>query len=118
MKASLRAFGALVVLVVALVVGAAPAQAAKLYSGTQEHLHHIQDVEVTGPKGEHLYLGYKYSFHSFILPYRLTDDGYVLGVRGQHSYFRLDENNIKSMQARGQLPSPLPPYHLSAIDYL
>jgi tetratricopeptide (TPR) repeat protein len=118
MKASRKAFGALAVLVAVLVAGAAPAQAAKLYFGAQEYLHHIQDVEVTGPKGEQLYLGYKYSFHSFILPYRLTDDGYVLGIRGQHSYFRLDESNIKSMQARGQLPSPLPPYQLSAIDYL
>ena len=47
----------------------------------------------------------------------MTDDGYVLGVRGEQSYFRLDESNIKSMQARGQLPTPLPPYQLSMVDY-
>ena len=118
MKMSFRAIGASIALFVVVILGAAPAQAAKLYFGTQEYLHHIQDIEVTGPKGEPLYLGYKYSFHSFILPYRLTDDGYVLGVRGQQSYFRLDANSIKAMQARGQLPTPLPPYELSAIDYL
>ena len=81
------------------VLDAAPAQAAKLHFGTQEYLRQIQDVEVKGPKGEALYLGHKYSFHSFILPYRMTDDGYVLGVRGEQSYFRLNDANIKSMQA-------------------
>ena len=109
MKVSFKVLVALIALMAVSVLGAAPAQAAKLYFGTQEYLRQIQDVEVKGPKGEALYLGHKYSFHSFILPYRMTDDGYVLGVRGEQSYFRLDDANIKSMQARGQLPSPLPP---------
>src|SRR5262249_24951221 len=73
---------------------------------------------VRGSKGEPLYLGYKYSFHSFILPYRVTDDGYILGVRGEQRYYRLTDANIKSMQANGQLPSPLPPYQISTIDYV
>jgi tetratricopeptide (TPR) repeat protein len=113
-------FKALVVLLgltAFFVASAEPAQAAKLYFGTQEYLRQIQDVEVKGPKGEALYLGHKYSFHSFILPYRMSDDGYILGVRGQQSYFRLDDTNIKSMQARGQLPTPLPTYQLSLVDY-
>lgn len=117
MKASSKAFVALIALVAIAAFGAAPAQAAKLYFGTQEYLHSIQDLEVKGPKGEALYLGYKYSFHSFILPYRLTDDGYILGIRGEQRYYRLDEATTKSMQARGQLPTPLPAYQLSAIDY-
>ena len=112
-----KALVALIALMAVSVLDAAPAQAAKLYFGTQEYLRQIQDVEVKGPKGEALYLGHKYSFHSFILPYRMTDDGYVLGVRGEQSYFRLDDANIKSMQARGQLPSPLPAYQLSVLDY-
>jgi tetratricopeptide (TPR) repeat protein len=116
MNASVKALVALIGLMATFLVSAAPAQA-KLYFGTQEYLHKIQDVEVSGPKGEALYLGYKYSFHSFLLPYRMTDDGYILGVRGEKSYFRLDDANIKSMQARGQLPSPLPPYQLSMLDY-
>ena len=91
-------------------IGATPAQAAKIHFGTQEYLRNIQDIEAKGPKDEALYLGHKYSFHSFILPYRMTDDGYILGIRGEQSYFRLDDANIKSMQARGQLPSPLPSY--------
>lgn len=117
MKASFKALGALIALMAVLVVGAAPAQAAKLYFGTQEYLRQIQDVEVQGPNGEALYLGYKYSFHSFVLPYRMTDDGYILGIRGEQRYYRLDEANIKSMQARGQLPTPLPTYQLSVVDY-
>jgi tetratricopeptide (TPR) repeat protein len=117
MKVSFKALAASIALIAVVVLGAAPAQAAKLYFGTQEYLRQIQDVEVTGPKGEPLYLGHKYSFHSFILPYRMTDDGYILGVRGQQSYFRLEEANIKAMQARGQLPTPLPPYQLSLVDY-
>jgi tetratricopeptide (TPR) repeat protein len=117
MKVSFKALAASIALIAVVVLGAAPAQAAKLYFGTQEYLRQIQDVEVTGPKGEPLYLGHKYSFHSFILPYRMTDDGYILGVRGQQSYFRLEEANIKAMQARGQLPTPLQPYQLSLVDY-
>ncbi len=52
-------------------------------------------------------------------PYNITDDGYVLGVKGSaSSYYKLDDAQIKSLQARGLLPSPLPPYELSEIDYL
>jgi len=117
MSVSFKARAALCGLIAAFAIAATPAHAAKVYFGTQEYLSRIQDVDVTGPKGEALYLGHKYSFHSFILPYRMTDDGYILGIRGQQSYFRLDDANIKSMQARGQLPTPLPPYQLSMLDY-
>ena len=117
MRVSSKTRAALIGLLAVFAIGATPAQAAKVYFGTQEYLRNIQDVEAKGPKGESLYLGHKYSFHSFILPYRMTDDGYILGIRGEQSYFRLDDANIKSMQARGQLPSPLPPYALSVLDY-
>jgi tetratricopeptide (TPR) repeat protein len=118
MRVSLKLRAALIVLTAAIGIGATPAQAAKFSFGIQEYLHKIQDVEVKGAKGEALYLGHKYSFHSFLLPYRMTDDGYILGIRNeQSSYYRLDEANIKSLQARGLLPSPLPPYELSLLDY-
>jgi tetratricopeptide (TPR) repeat protein len=99
-----------------LVMGAAPAQA-KLYFGTKDYLTHIQDVDVKGPGGESLYLAYKYSFHSFLLPAYVTQDGYVLGIKGREAYFKLDDAQIKTLQTRGQLPSPLPPFQLSLIDY-
>jgi tetratricopeptide (TPR) repeat protein len=117
MNKSFNARAALLGLIAVLAIGATPAQAAKLHFGTQEHLRKIEDVEFKGPKGEELYLGYKYTFHSFVLPYRMTDDGYVLGVRGEKSYFGLDSANVKSLQDRGLLPSPLPPYQLSLLDY-
>src|SRR5262249_14996577 len=85
--------------------------------GTGEHLVKLQDVDFKGPRSEVLYLGYKYSYHAFLLPYRVTDDGYVLGIQGQKSFFKLDEARIKSLQASGQLPSPLPPYELSLTEY-
>jgi tetratricopeptide (TPR) repeat protein len=119
MNLSLRARAALIGLLVGLAMATTPAQAAKVYFGTQEHLREIQDVEIKGANGEALYLGYKYSFHSFLLPYRLTDDGHILGVRGggERSYFHLDDADIKSFQENGQLPSPLPSYQLSLLDY-
>ncbi len=117
MKVSLKAGMAAMGLASVLAISATPVEAARLYFGTQEHLGKIQDVDVKGPKGEALYLGFKYSFHSFLLPYSVTDDGYVLGVRGEKAFFRLDQANIKSLQARRLLPSPLPPYQLSTLDY-
>jgi hypothetical protein len=99
-----------------LALSVAPSQATRLRFGTEDHLVKLQDVEIKGPQGELLYLGYKYSFHNFLLPYTVTDDGYVLGVRGQKAFFKLDEARIKSLQASGLLPSPLPRYKLSLFD--
>src|SRR5262245_56318378 len=53
----------------ALPVSSAPAHAVKLRFGTDDQLVKLQDVEFKGPQGELLYLGYKYSFHYFVLPY-------------------------------------------------
>jgi len=94
-----------------------PAHAGKMYFGTQEYLRSIQDVAIKGPNDEELYLGYKYSFYSFILPYTLSDDGYVLGIKGREAYFPLDQASIDRFQGNGLLPTPLPPYQLSAVDY-
>jgi tetratricopeptide (TPR) repeat protein len=101
----------------AVTLSAGPAQAAKLWFGTQDYLVKLQDVDIKGPGGEALYLGYKYSFHCFALPYYATNDGYILGVRGQDRFLKLDQARIQSFQASGSLPSPLPPYELSLIDY-
>jgi tetratricopeptide (TPR) repeat protein len=98
-----------------LALSSVPSQA-RLRFGTDDQLVKLQDVEIKGPQGEALYLGYKYSFHYFLLPYTVTTDGYVLGVRGQRTFFKLDEARIKSLQASGLLPSPLPPYKLSLFD--
>lgn len=102
----------------ALSLTASPAQAAKLRFGTQENIVKIDDTGIKGPRGEELFLAYKYSHHAFLLPYKITDDGYVLGVKGSTtSYFKLDDAQIKTLQGRGLLPSPLPAYEISAFDY-
>ena len=113
-----RAAAVLVAVVCVNVLSTPPASAAKVRFGTQEHLQKIEDIDLRGPNGEALYLGYKYSFHSFIAPYHLTDDGYILGVVGQQRYFALDAALIERLQAQRRLPTPLPAYSLSVIDYL
>jgi hypothetical protein len=94
---------------------ASPAEA-KLMFGTKEYLKKIQDLTMTGPNGEALYLGHKFSQHAFFAPYRLTDDGYILGVKGQDRYLPLDKAKIETLQAARVLPSPLPKYKIAAID--
>ena len=90
-----------------------------MYFGTEEHLRPIQDVSIKGQNGEALYLAFKYSFHNFILSYSVSDEGYVLGVKGDDTrYYRLDKAQIERFQASGQLPSPLPSYQLSTSDYV
>jgi tetratricopeptide (TPR) repeat protein len=102
----------------ALFAPATPAHAGKIMFGTSEHLEKIQDVAIKGQNGEALYLGYKFSHHSFVAPYMLTDDGYILGVVGQNRFYKLDAAAIENFQARGLLPKPLPPYEISFVDYL
>jgi hypothetical protein len=97
---------------------ATPALAAKLRFGPIEHLHKIQDTAIKSPKGEALYLGHLHTHHSFILPYYMTDDGYVLGVVGEKGYYPLGPDLLKRLQAQKVLPDPLPPYSLSWIDYI
>jgi tetratricopeptide (TPR) repeat protein len=87
--------------------------------GTTEYIEKIQDTDIKGNNGEALYLGYKYSHHVFIAPYSLTDDGYILGVVGDsRRYYKLDAATVASLQARGLLPTPLPAYGISLVDYV
>jgi tetratricopeptide (TPR) repeat protein len=95
-----------------------PALAARYIFGTKDYLNKIQDVDFKGPKGEALYLGHKYSHHSFIAPYSLSDGGYILGIVGQDLYYALDAKLIEQLQAEGKLPKPLPGYEISIWDYI
>ncbi len=86
--------------------------------GTTDYMEKIQDTDIKGSNGEALYLGYKYSHHVFIAPYRMTDDGYILGVVGDsRRYYKLDAATIARLQAQKLLPTPLPPYSISFVDY-
>jgi hypothetical protein len=88
--------------------------------GTSETIHRLQDVSLTGPKGEKLYLGYKTSITMFIAGVWLSKDGYVLGIQGEDKrYFEFPETAaLQRFQKSGALPNPLPAYELSALDYL
>ena len=95
-----------------------PAHAAKYRFGTSESLNHIQDLDrLKGPSGEALYLGYKTSTQNFLLPYWMTDDGYIGGVKGEDRFYRIEPDRLKELQDRGQMPSPLPGYEISGLDW-
>jgi tetratricopeptide (TPR) repeat protein len=100
-------------------VSATPAAAGKIMFGTGEHVQRIIDTSIIGPNGEKLFLGFKYSHHAFIAPYRTTDDGYVLGgAANSNSYFKLSPERIAELQGRGLLPAPLPRYEIGLFDWL
>src|SRR6185369_2440055 len=93
------------------------AHAGLLMFGTQERINHLQDVSVPGPKGEALYLGFLTSMHAFLLPYSVSDGGYVLGIKGvSDKYYKLPQEKIEAMQRIGLLPNPLPVYRRTAFD--
>jgi hypothetical protein len=88
--------------------------------GSSEELECIQQLTMTGPKHEPLCLAHKMTIDSFLAPYAIHDDGYVLGVGPvgrPEMYFRLDAAKIKALQESGDLPTPLPRYSISALDY-
>lgn len=112
----MRSLQALILLVLAL-LAATPAQA-KFEFGTTESIRKIQDVDIKGMDGEALYLGYKISRQAVLLPYAMSDDGYVLGVReNAERYYPLTAEQIATFQAEGTLPNPLPKYEIGRLDW-
>lgn len=88
--------------------------------GKDETIHKIEDVGVTGPAGEPLFLGYKTTTQYFIAGLYVQDDGYVLGMESDHGkYFPMPTGDeLKNFQGQRLLPDPLPPYKLAALDYV
>ncbi len=93
--------------------------AGKMMFGDNDTLHKIQDVEVTSPKGEELYLAYRTTIKFFVLGINITEQGYVLAIKDSEgqSYYPLDGTRIKELQNSGDLPNPLPKYELTKFDY-
>ena len=88
---------------------------AKRIFGTQDRINHLQDLNLKGPNGEALYLGFLTSTHSFMLPYSMSDGGYVLGIKGvSDKFYRLPKEKIELMQRAGGLPNRLPVYRRTA----
>ncbi len=91
-----------------MLLAAASAQAA-LKFGTDERIRYVAPFSETGPRDEKLFLARKITTKSFLLPYTVRDDGYVLGVEGDSGrYYNIRE---------GALPD-LPPYALGTADLL
>ncbi len=116
MRAIVRSIALLAVVLLAL-AGEAKAWTA---FGTAEDIHPIENVTLTGPDGEALFLGYKTSTVYFLGGVWLSDDGYVLGLQADSARF-LDmppPETLAQFQAQGLVPNPLPPYSLGILDYL
>lgn len=80
----------------------------------KQELHDIQNLE-----GTNFVLCYKTSQRWFIGGITFTDDGYALREIGNDDqYVPLDEQIIKELQSRGELPNPLPKYTISTERYL
>lgn len=101
-----------------LVLAASGARADMMF-GTQEDIHFIQDVDITSQDNEPLFLGYKTSTRFIVAGVYIKDDGYVFGIRSDHSkYIETSPDEIAKFQASGLLPNPLPPYKISTMDYV
>lgn len=92
---------------------------ARNYFGANESLSRVTDVGLKGPNGEDLSLARKVTFHSFFLPYKVTDDGYVLRVEegSYRKFYQMpDAQRVKVLQEKGYLPNPLPNWQLPLLD--
>lgn len=112
--------GLIVVLITLMTVITTDAEA-RFYFGTDESLKFVADVDLQGPHGEDLTLSRKISRKNFLAPYVITDDGFVLAVKGSRKgvYYGMPtgEELIKYQQS-GHLPNPLPNWEMSLVDRL
>ena len=99
-----------------MMLTAAPAQAAFMF-GEDETIRALVDVGVVGQDDEKLELGYKTTTQIFLLPYTISDDGYVLVQKEDHTkFYDITPEQIKDWQAAGLIPDPLPPYEIPLMD--
>ncbi len=112
-----RAIGFLLTLLVVAFAGEARAWTP---FGTVEHISRMEDVGLTTPAGDALFLGYKTSTVYFLLGVYVANDGYVLGLRSNPKHYvdMPPPDVLADFQKKGLLPAPLPPYSLGFGDYL
>jgi hypothetical protein len=97
-----------------------PTVEAKLRFGANQRVHFVQEVSLRGPNDEQLFLGRMIETNSFLLPYAVKDQGFVLGIAGESArYFDMPPDDaLQAMQREGLLPAPLPTYELTAVDLI
>ncbi len=96
----------------------ASAAHAKLMFGAAEKIEFVSDTGIPGPNGTKLTLARKITTKSFLAPYTVHDDGFVLGVAGDSKRYIPfpDESNIKAFQIAKLLPDPLPSWEMPLFD--
>jgi hypothetical protein len=97
-----------------------PTVEAKLRFGADQRIHFIQEVSLRGPNEEKLFLGRMIETKSFLLPYSVKDQGFVLAISGESDrYFDMPPDDaLQAMQREGLLPAPLPGYELTPVDLI
>ncbi len=109
---------ALVLATLCALAPVAPASALTVKLGPEIVVRPLQDVRLQTGRGDPLVLAYKLTFHWLGLPYSMSSDGLVLGVKGGTDHFALDSNRLAQWQAQGHLPTPLPSYRPGIEDYV
>lgn len=107
-------------LAIALLLSGVPAFAGKLLFGDSESIRFVANTTLRDSNGAQLFLGRKITTQAFLLPYTFNDDGFVLGVSGDSSrYFPMpDRPELERLQHEGVLPTPLPAWKPSWVDWL
>jgi len=87
--------------------------------GNDEELTCIVDVALKGDDDEPLCLGYKTTILMVGAGVKISDDGYVLKVLNKpDTYYDMPVgDDLAGLQAEGLLPSPLPSYKLTTMQY-
>ncbi|MBL0214954.1 MAG: hypothetical protein IPQ07_13845 [Myxococcales bacterium] len=86
--------------------------------GSQDDLNCIVDISLQGASSEQLCLGFRVSMTFFIGGVWTSDEGYVLKVKNEKSYYPMPSGDeLKEYQANGMIPSPLPSYSVPLWDY-
>lgn len=104
---------------------AADEKATKIKISTGEYKfgpHHddrrIALVRARNANGEQMFIGHRVTFNWFILPYGVSDGGYVLTSKDGSNARRLEPALRDVLQKQGLLPTPLPAYEMSFVDRL
>jgi hypothetical protein len=89
-----------------------------LMFGTRDEIECIVPTKFAGPEGTQVCLAKKVSLHFFGAGVHVSDGGYVLRVDHGQTYYKLNEANLKELQALGLVPTPLPKYAITPLQYL
>ena len=80
---------------------------ARVMFGKDETIHFLQDVKLTGPNKEPLYLGYMTAIQFFVAGLYVQDEGYVLAVKGDSKkFFHMPGGDeLKSFRSAANCPT-------------